>query len=227
MKNKKNIILIAFFIIITVIFFTYQVVITYDSSHYLWLTSLLTPNGDFSTWDVARGPIFPMFIRVCNMLFGQNSNGLLIGMFAFYLLMIFGSYLMYKDTIKDEECLSKKMKFILGILFILLVVINPMIIGYYHTLLTEFIAMTFAVIGCYLAWKWINTDFFENKIKYVIYTISLAILIAIAWQLKQPYVGTILFPVVIAAILSFIRKTNLKNFIQRLVTLIVCGIVLI
>ena len=206
MKNKRNIVLSIFLIIITMIFFTYQVVITYDSSHYLWLTSLMTKDGDFSTWDVARGPIFPLFIRICQMLLGQNYNGLLVGMFAFYLAMLFFSYLIYKDTIGKEEVCSNKVKGIFIALFILLVAINPMIIGYYHTLLTEFIAITFAVIGCYLAWKWMQIDFTQNKVKYILYTIVMAVLTAIAWQLKQPYVGTILFPVVIAAILSFIRK---------------------
>ena len=70
------------------IFFSYKVVITYDSSHYLWLSSLLSKNGDFSTWDVARGPIFPLFIRICNVLFGFGVNGVLTGMFIFYLVML-------------------------------------------------------------------------------------------------------------------------------------------
>lgn len=141
--------------------------------------------------------------------------------------MLIFCYLIYKDTIKEEEYFSKKMKWILGILFFVLVVINPMIIGYYHTLLTEFVAITFAIIGCYLSWKWMDVNFKENKIKYSIYTIVLAILTAIAWQLKQPYVGTILFPVIISAIISFIRNTNLKNFIQRFITILICGIALI
>lgn len=78
MKNKKNILVLIFCICITAIFFTYQVVITWDASHYLWLTSLLRKGGDFSTWDVARGPVFPMIIRTFDIIFGHNTNGLLI-----------------------------------------------------------------------------------------------------------------------------------------------------
>jgi len=226
-ENIKNILILLSVIIITMLFFSYQVVITYDSSHYLWLTSLLTKEGNFSDWDVARGPIFPMFIRICNILFGQNTYGLVIGMFTFYVIMLVGCYFIYKDTIKNEEFFSKKMKWILGILFVVLIVINPMIIGYYHTLLTEFIAITLSVIGCYLAWKWIDVDFSENKIKYIVYTIILSVLIVVAWQLKQPYVSTILFPVIIATVISFIRQRNFKNFIQRFSTVLICGIALI
>lgn len=71
--NKKIGILLIIAIMLTMMFFTYEVVITYDTSHYLWLTSLLTESGDFSTWDVARGPIFPALIRIFNLLFGQSS----------------------------------------------------------------------------------------------------------------------------------------------------------
>lgn len=227
MKNRKNILILIFCIFITAMFFTYQVVITYDTSHYLWLTSLLSKGGDFSTWDVARGPVFPILIKTFNILFGQNTNGLLVGMFIFYILMLLGCYFIYKDTIKNEEHFNKKVKYILLFLFLLLVVFNPMVIGYYHALLTEFVGMTLSIIGCYLAWKWMDVNFKENKMKYSIYTVVLAILTAIAWQLKQPYVGTILFPIIIASIISFVRNINLKNFLQRLATIITCVIMLV
>ena len=113
MKNKKNIAIILIFMVLTMMFFTYRVIITYDTSHYLWLSSLLTQNGDFSTWDVARSIVFPLFIRVSNMLFGYNTTGLLVGMYIFYIIMIAICYLIYKDTIKEEKCCSKTMKCIL------------------------------------------------------------------------------------------------------------------
>lgn len=148
-------------------------------------------------------------------------------MFIFYILMLVGCYYIYKDTIKDEEHFNKKVKYIFIVLFLLAVPFNPMVIGYYHTLLTEFVAMTFSIIGCYLAWKWMDINFKENRVKYCIYTLVLAILTAIAWQLKQPYVTTILFPIIIAGIVSFVRNVNLKNFLQRLATIIICIIVLV
>lgn len=77
MKNKKLILGSVLGILITIMFFTYQVVITYDTSHYLWLTSLLTPSGNFQTWDVARGIVFPLLIRIFNILFGKSVLGVL------------------------------------------------------------------------------------------------------------------------------------------------------
>lgn len=227
MNKKKNILIIMVLIILTMMFFTYEVVITYDTSHYLWLTSLLTDEGDFCDWDVARGLVFPLYIRICNMLFGQSTIGVLVGMFIFYITMLVFCYLIYKDTIKNEECFSKKMKYILGFLFFILIVINPILIGFYHTLLTEFFGITLGVVGCYLAWKWLDIDFKENKLKYIIYTILFSLLIVIAWHLKQPYVTTILYPLIIATVLSLIRNINWKNILQRLSTVLFSIIILV
>lgn len=226
--NKKTIFGAILAILITIMFFTYEAIITYDSSHYLWLTSLLTrAEGIFENWDVARGPIFPLFIKICNKLFGKNTNGLLVGMFIFYAIMIYGVYLIYRDTIKNEKCISKKMKAVFVTLCILLIVLNPMIFGYYHTLLTEFVGITFAIISCYISWKIIDINWKENKTKYTIYTLILAILTSIAWLLKQPYVGTVLFPIIVASVISIVRQCKLKNIFQRLVTIMICGIALI
>ena len=187
MKKNNNIFITIGLILITMIFFTYKITITYDSSHYLWLTSLLTQYGDFSTWDVARSIVFPLFIRVSNMLFGYNTSGLLMGMYIFYITMLGTCYFIYKDTVKNEECLSKKMKWIFGILFCILIAINPIIFGYYHVVLTEFFAATFSVLGCYLSWKWMNIDFKENKIKYIKTTICRNSFIS------NTYFGSIIF----------------------------------
>ena len=68
--NKKSIFAVIIACLITIMFFTYSVTITHDSAHYLWLTSLLTKSeGIFQYWDIARGPVFPLFIKICNKLF--------------------------------------------------------------------------------------------------------------------------------------------------------------
>ena len=33
---------------------------------------------------------------------------------------------------------------------ILFIILNPIIFGYYHTVLTEFVAMTISLVTCYL-----------------------------------------------------------------------------
>lgn len=225
--NEKNSLFVLLNILLFIIFFMYNVVITFDTSHYLWLTSLLSEGGNFAEWDVARGPIFPLFIRICNIFTGRNQGGLRIAMYIFYVIMLVGCYLIYKNTIKNEKYHNKRSKSRALILFIIFIALNPIIFGYYHVLLTEFIAVTLAVISCYISWKLIYINLNDNRKKFLIYTIVLAVLTPLAWLLKQPYVGTVIFPVIISAVISFVRQAKIKNLLQRLVTIIACVVMLV
>lgn len=216
--NKKQIIaLLVCIMFITIAFFTYNVTITFDSSHYLWLTNLLSPNDTFSNWDVARGCVFPLFIYILNSLFGVNSNALLMGMFLNYMLMLFICYLIYKEIFWGK--FKKIYNIFILILTLALIAFNPIIFGYYHTLLTEFISITLAVVTCYLSWKFIYVDYDKNKIKFWIYTITFAFLSVIAWNLKQPYVGTVLYPFIICIIISMFKKIGIKNILLKILSI--------
>ncbi len=225
-KNKKGVISLVIAVFLTIAFFTYSVVITHDSSHYLWLSNILGTEN-FSNWDIIRGFVFPSIIKFSSVFFGSTTNGLKFGMYIGYCMMIFISYLIYKDSVGKEEFVSKKFKIITLIFFIIMIALNPITFGYYHTLLTEFVAITIAIVFCYCAWKWMSVDFFENKIKYILYTIVFSIFTVISWFLKQPYVGVVLFPILIAAFISIITNFNLKNIIQRAVTVMICMVVMV
>lgn len=229
MKEKiKKLVPIALIFLVTIMFYTYSPTITYDSSHYLWLTNMLTPNDTFANWDLARGITFPLIIHLSNILLGKNSNGILTLMYIAYLLMLGTVYLIFKNVNKKTKIFEGKLKkSILLIVSLWLIILNPLIFGYYHTLLTEFVAITVSIIICYLSWKWLDIDFKESKIKYIIYTIIFALATAAAWHLKQPYVTIALFPVIVATIISIIKKHDKINILQRSVTLISCFIMLI
>lgn len=225
-KEKiKQILLIIALLILTIIFFSYNIVISVDSSHYCWLTSLLESREAFTHWDVARGIVFPAIIYILTKIFGENIVSLQIGMYIAYAMMLVVCYLIYRNIDKEYK-IDKPLKIILFVLFILAVVLNPLIFGYYHVLLTEFVAMTACIVASYLAWKWIEVKFYENKFKYIAYTIYFAISMAFMWHLKQPYMFTILIPFAISIILSFIKEFNWKNVLQRVVSLCVCLITL-
>ena len=227
-EKKKYILMGGGFILLAIIFFSYSPILTWDSSHYLWLTDLLSPNDAFSNWAMVCGFVFSLIIYISNILFGQDADGILMLMFIAYLLMLGFSYLIFKNTNKEMKIYEKNKKGIIFIITILLLIVfNPIIFGYYHTLLTEFIAITLAIITCYLSWQWIQFDFKNNKVKYIIYTIIFGFTTVFAWHLKQPYVTTGLFPIIIAAIISIIRKFNWKNILQRLSTVIFCFFMLL
>lgn len=167
MKNKKNIIIVLFcFIVLTVYYFQYSVSITWDSAHYLGYVKILEKTVPFSTWDVVRGPVFPFIIYFSNFLFSKSSQGLIMCTYFYYLIMLIFSYKIidyFFKKVNIKEKIKKWFQFIL----IMLLILNPIIYGYYHCLLTEFVAITLSVISCYFAVIWLDTDFFKTKKRYL------------------------------------------------------------
>lgn len=208
-------------IILTIIYFSYNIVLGYDSSQYVWLAEMFTPNLDFCNWAAVRSFLFPLGIYVLNGLFGKNAIALLIGTYTFYLSMIIAVYYMYKNTIQKEEK-NKIVKSICIAVFFFLVALNPVIFGFYHVLLTEFASVTIAIVMCYLSWNWIGFNFKENKLKYIIYTIILTGLTVCSWHLKQTYILTSIIPLIIATIISLIEKFKKENIIQRIGVVSIC-----
>lgn len=224
MKKKDWAMLIGS-IIITIIYFSYNITLGYDSSQYIWLSEMFTENISFSNWAPVRSFVFPLGIHILNILFGKNRWALLIGTYIFYTIMLLTIYNMYKDIIKEQEK-NKWIKLIFIILIVLLVALNPIIFGFYHVILTEFASITIAILTSYLAWKWIDFDFEDKKLKYIVYTIIFMFLMVCSWHLKQTYILTTLVPLLIATLISIIEKFNLKNILQRLIVIFICLITL-
>ena len=187
------------FLLLLVTFFSFSVIITYDSSHYMSYVNILKGNLAFSTWDIVRGPIFPFLIFGGIFLFGETIQGLLILFFLFYLLY---AYLVYAFATKILQ--NRLVRWIV-IFFCLL---NPMIFGYFHTLLTEFVAITFAMLSCYLACLWWNEKDVKKRNACSLFFIFG---MAFAWLLKQPYICCAFFPMVISAIFAIIKNHTWKN----------------
>lgn len=219
--NKKTWGIILGVVIITIIYFSYNIVLGYDSSQYVWLSEMLAKNVEFANWSTVRSFVFPLGIHVLNILFGKNKLAILIGTFIFYAIMLISIYKIYKDIIQENEK-NKIIKAIFIVLLILLVALNPIIFGFYHVLLTEFASITIAILMCVLVWQWLKINFKENKLKYIIYTIVFAFLTICSWHLKQPYILTTLVPLITAIIISLIENFNKTNIIQRIIVLIIC-----
>ena len=203
----------------------FSVIIYWDSAHYMSYVYILEGKLGMENWDIVRGPVFPYIIYFCRKILGKSNWSLIIITFISYAIMLFFVNLFLKkclDNIKD-----KRTKNIFYFLTFVLIIFNPIILGYYHALLTELVALTLTIICCYLAWKWIDLDFFDSKIKYILYTILFSILFVFSWFLKQPYVAIPLFPFLIASVISIYQKFNLKNILQRIISLVLMIFVLI
>lgn len=222
---KKNLPIICLLILI-IFYFQYSVTILWDSAHYMNYVNILEGIIPFNNWDVVRGPVFPLIIFLGNVLFGKTSQGLLLNTFFYYLIMLLFVYKIL-DYISDNFKFSQKKKKIFSITIILSTIFNPIIFGFYHSLLTEFVAITMSIISCYLAVIWYDTDYSKNKKKYIFLTVLFVFLTIFGWFLKQPYVSCCFFPLLVSYIISLFQKKSFKMFVIRTSSIIACVICLI
>jgi len=222
---KKNYLLIFIFSLF-IFYFSFPMLILYDSGHYMGYVSILEKIMPFSSWDIVRGPVFPVLIFLSNLVFGKTVMGLLLLSFIFYLIMIFVSKKIM-DTFASNQ---KRYKIIIYILFICGVILNPIIFGYYHSLLTEFVAISLGLVSCYLSWKLLFVNYGNNRKRYLFIALFFIIVVPFSWFLKQPYLSTTLFPLIVSVIIQFFISKSKKQFWQKFLILffsllsLICGI---
>lgn len=225
---KRFIVVLSFviFLVFTILYFLVPLLITPDSVEYYEYIRIFEGKETFSSWNVTRGPSFPVIVFLGTMIFGNSMLGLLSITYVFLLIFLLCFYYLFKKLDQDFK-LTKFTKILLVVFFLLLILFNPILFGYFHVLLTEFVAIAMAILSFILCWNWLGVSFYENKVKYIIYTLLFSLLFIFMWFLKQPYVSIILFPLVIAVFLSIIREFSIKNIIQRIGTLLICVILLL
>lgn len=211
-KNKiiKIVGAILLFLLLAVVYFQYPITIMPDSTEYYGYLKIFYGQEPFSSWNIVRGPTFPFLLYMFTVLFGNTQLGLLIGSFILYCIMLiigfkFLKLIDYRNNFEKAMCY---IIYILGIMF------NPMIIGYMHGLLTEFVAIPMFVITVFLCTKWIKEELILWK--KIIISIVLAINCVFMWFLKQPYVFIAFAPILVSGIISIFEKPKIKNVIYRL-----------
>ncbi len=211
-KNKiiKIVGAILLFLLLAVVYFQYPITIMPDSTEYYGYLKIFYGQEPFSSWNIVRGPTFPFLLYMFTVLFGNTQLGLLIGSFILYCIMLiigfkFLKLIDYRNNFEKAMCY---IIYFLGIMF------NPMIIGYMHGLLTEFVAIPMFVITVFLCTKWIKEELILWK--KIIISIVLAINCVFMWFLKQPYVFIAFAPILVSGIISIFEKPKIKNIIYRL-----------
>lgn len=119
--------------------------------------------------------------------------GLLIGFFIFYLILLGSAALILNSLLKKYN--KNHSNFIYWILFILLIMLNPIIIGYSHSLLTETIAPGIILLTTYFAYLWKDVSWKTSRKTSILYTVLFSFIITFMWFLKQPYMAIIFFMV--------------------------------
>lgn len=203
----------VFVLLIIMLFFNYPATITFDSAHYIWLAELIT-TGEWASWDIIRNAGFPMLIYLSFSLFGNNQLALLIPMcIALIMLYIFSckiAFLVLKPTLGVE-------KFLITLTIFFILILDATIFGYFHTLLTEYIAATIAVTSCFMALKLYLSEPFSKS--FYLYSSYFVLMIPLSWHIKQPYMGAALFPLTISIFLLILRQFSWKNLALGLITI--------
>ena len=210
-KSKE--LLVAILIIAFVYFILFPTLIFWDSGHYMSFVAIFEKNAPWSSWDVVRGPVFPLIIYLSNYIFGKTSTGLLITQGLFYLILFISTYLIFRRLASKNNKIVCAIACAISFLFLM---IDPIIFGYMHSLLTEFVAIAISLLMCFLSWKWIDINYKKQRILYIIFAILFSLAIMGSYFLKQIYVSIALFPLLTAFIVSIFYDKSWKSSLCRL-----------
>lgn len=214
-KNRALILKYLVFLIIGSIFFfiyfSFLTIVTSDSTNYYHYLEIFKGERSIDSWSTVRGPTFPFIIYIITLIFGDNSTGFVWGTFVFFLWNTFLSYFLINKFLFTVK--NKHFKLFIWILFVAVLIFNPLIIGYYHVMLTEFVAISFLLISCLLSFSLVKR--FNNKKWVILHTLTFCILAILAWFLKQPYVVTVLIPFILGIAILFLRKNSISQVITK------------
>ena len=195
MNLKYTVLLITVFLV----FFSFPPVITYDSSHYINYVHILEDPSTLNLWDPVRGPMFPFLLFLIKHIFGFSPQIFLAIQFILY---IFTFHLLIK---LNHTILKKKVIFISSFLFLF----NPILIGYFHSVLTEIIAIPLLLLTTIFSLKILNTNKNINKNIFIKNLLISSTLSVFTWQLKQPYYALFLFQFLILVSMKLSKKENI------------------
>ena len=226
LKNDKSIIRIIILIFVSILFFSYNLIITWDSSEYFGMSRLIGSKQMAEKWMGHRGIAFPLLLRLFEPFNIYSKALILLLLFLFYIGMICILFTFYEKFAENNILNNKKDKTIFIIYNLIFIIFNPIIFGYYHAVLTEFIAITTVLFICYLSWNWTDILWDKNKKQFILYGLIFSVLITFIYHIKQSFVIGCITPIIISTTISIISNFNLKNILSKIITLFFIGIVL-
>lgn len=209
------------------VFFAFQPQYYDDTVHYYANAQILEGNVPFSKWDIRRGPGFPFLIYLSSKLFGYTTLGSLVLMALFYLA---AAVLLQKIFLLLDfpRCFG-----VWGsdAILCVLILLNPIIFGYYHTMLTEFAACTIVLAGFYLL---LQTHLYlqsgcrtYRRWIYLLRIAAVAGLCVLGYATKQMFVLCVLVPAAASELILWIRRFSLRRVLVSVVSLMCVGTALL
>ena len=198
-------------LLLVLIDFMYPVTFTFDSGHYFSYVSIINNKRPMSEWDPVRGVVFPGLLKISIDIMGQNENAFLIPMIIFHLLLFLLSvYFIFSEV----QFQNNRLRNFMTVVIFIWIALDPIIFGYFHTLLTEYFASTLAIISCLIAYhlyKSFSSPARQSR-NVILSVVFFVISAPLGWHLKQPYVGTVLFPLMLISVLIIFKYFNWRTF---------------
>lgn len=210
-----------FVILLIMIDMVYPVTITFDSAHFLWLADIIKQET-WESWDPIRYIGFPLNIFISLSILGYNQNALLIPMILSHIVLFVVSCYFALSLFKPR---NENNRFLIFLFIFILIALDPTVIGYYHTLLTEYVVATIAIISCFVALQLYKSTLFSKR--FYILSAFFLFMVPVAWFLKQPYIGAAYFPFIIVFFLIILRNFSKKILLYGLVANVVIIIIVL
>ena len=209
-------------IVITIIYFSIPLVATWDTAHYHNYLDILYGKRSWDNWDVIRGPVFPVFIAGVHFLFGYSHLGMLFGTYIVTVVVLLIAVYFIRELSNNVSI------FISYSLLFVFLFLNPIFLGFYHTVLTEFMASFLMIFSVLVSYLWFYKNVYDNtKFEFIGLSIILIVLVSVSFHLKQPYVATTIMPLLGSSLLSVLSDKKTVNIIQRLFVVVISIILLI
>lgn len=181
----------------------FPVTFTYDSGYYFSYLKVLDGVLPWSAWDPFRGFVLPFFLKLDTLLLGRSSLALLVPMILLHLFLFLAASWLTLQAIQPTT--RAGLHGTIGMVF-LFITLDPLIVGWYHVILTEFLASALALAACLVAYALVKRAEGNRKVlpEFLLFS-GLAVL---AWHLKQPYLGTVIFPLVLGSCLVLMKNRS-------------------
>lgn len=209
--------LVIFIALLVIVDLLYTITLSYDSGHFLSLVEEIR-QGTWHNWDPIRQIGFPLVLYLAQSIFGLSTTALLIPMVLAHSILFVTGYSLIVNVFHPRSKRARLL--IMGVVFIF-IAMDPTVVGYFHTLLTEYLVATLAIISCLLAYCLVNTQLFSSRFYWL--TASMIVLVVFAWNIKQPYIGVALFPLSIACLMLLIRSFTKKSGLYVLIVGVACA----
>jgi hypothetical protein len=200
-------IFIAIAIAFAAIHFSLPLVLTYDSGHYYHYLKIFLGQLPLAEWDRVRQPGYPLFLFFVQIFFGGSQQSFLLFHFVLLLTVVnLGLKFVWKNY---SSHISRIFFLIYLVVFVLL---EPLVVGYYHVLLTEAFAAGLCAISCFRACDWYryvssampSTRETWQKVGFWLF------LVVFSYHLKQSYVFCALVPFFVSSAFGLYSNRSAK-----------------